>query len=91
MARRKKKGRLSKSSTDFASALNKAKPTTHEKAESYLTAPRIGLGLESKLKAIRKIRKEDIRLDKNTQINAPSEHHHVLYTAGWTLSEEIHE
>lgn len=91
MARRKKKGWLSKSSAALSHALKNAKPSALERSENYFTTPQIGLGLESKFKIIRKVRKEDVHLDKNTQSNKSSSCHHALYTADWSLAGEAHE
>lgn len=88
MGKKKGKSKQTQASAVLARDLSAAKPTAAELATNALTAPRIGLGLESKLSKINnRVRREDTHLDQHTTQESSKARHHALYTAGWSLSE----
>ena len=60
-----------------------------ETARKRNSTPNIGLGVESILPPPQRIRREEVKIDCHTQSPEKSPASHVLYVAGWTLSDDL--
>lgn len=87
---RKRRRVLSSAQKDsaLASRLRNAKPTVSASLETWRSSPRIGLGIESTLPPTQKARRDQVKIDKHTQARASTHSPHILYVAGWTLTDE---
>lgn len=84
MDKRNRKNR--ETTMELASNLRRAKPGIRTQIADWQSAPKIGLGLESKLTPQPRARREDIVLDAHTSAER-SDSYHALYIAGWSLAE----
>lgn len=83
-----KRNRKNREATQkLASNLRRAKPSTRTQIADWQSAPKIGLGLESRLMPPPRARREDVVLDAHTSAADRSGSHHALYVAGWSLAE----
>lgn len=83
-----KRNRRNRETTQkLASNLRRAKPSTRTQIADWQSAPKIGLGLESRLTPPPRARREDVVLDTHTSAADRSGSYHALYVAGWSLVE----
>ena len=72
----------------LASDLRRAKPSTRDRVSDWQSAPKIGLGLESKLSQPPRARREDVIIDAHTAATGRSDSYHAIYVAGWSIAPE---
>jgi hypothetical protein len=72
----------------LASDLKRAKPTTRDRVSDWRSAPKIGLGLESKLSQPPRARREDVIIDTHTAPTGRLDSYHAIYVAGWSMAPE---
>lgn len=70
----------------IARDLKAARPSVEDYIESMSDVPKIGLGLESDIK-IRRIKIDEVVLDKHTKSCDKEPQYHALYPAGWSLKK----
>lgn len=72
----------------LATNLKRARPSIETRIADWKSAPKIGLGLESKLVPPPKARREEVVIDAHTASTERPGSYHALYVAGWSLSPE---
>lgn len=84
----KRKKRNPHNYQNLATNLKRARPSIETRIADWKNAPKIGLGLESKLVPPPKARREEVVIDAHTASTERPGSFHALYVAGWSLSPE---
>lgn len=86
--KRREERAKSRPNQKLSAQLRNAKPSAATMIDTWKSSPVIGLGLESKLTPIPRVRREDIKIDEHTSPIQNQERSHILYAAGWSLNSD---